>query len=151
MSKSSPHLIVGRLLAFALLVSGLTAVWTALAPVRIGNVDWEFGSIGELAAVGALPVIGLVATLAVSLYERRRWAVGVTGAAMLMFGLIGFSAMGLLATDTPLLLDAAKFGGPAQGDAIKIVLAKSFALLLLFSVALIGAGLTAFRALHRGR
>jgi hypothetical protein len=149
--KSSPHLIIGRLLALALLVSGLGAAWTALVPIKVGNVDWEFGSIGELAAVGGLPVMGLVAALAISMYERRRWAIGLIGAAMLLFGLIGFSAMGLLATDTPMALEAAKFDGTGQGDAIRIVLAKSFALLLLFSVGLIGTGVGAIRMTQRGR
>jgi len=150
-SKALPHLIVGRALVTSLLVCGLGSAITTVVPVRFGNVDWEFGTLGELAANGALPLMGLSAMVALGLYERRNWVVGTTGVLMLVLGLAGFASMAVLVTDAPIVLNASRGLHPVEETSVKVVLAKSVGLLFLFSIGLLGTGIGALRSVQRGR
>ena len=122
-----------------------------VVPVQFGNVQWEFGTLGELAANGALPVMGLTAMVALTLYDRRKWAAGMTGVLSLVLGLAGFAAIAVLVTDTPIILSAARGIHPVEATSVKVVLAKSLGLLLLFSIGLLGTGIGALRSVQRGR
>jgi hypothetical protein len=150
-SKDASHLKIGRWLAVAMLVSGLGSAAATIFPTKFGDINWEFGTLGELAATSPLPVMGLTAVLVVSLYDRRRWAIGATGVLMLLVAILWLAAAALLVTDSPIILDAAKRAVASQSTSIKLVLVKSLALLGVFSLGLIGAGIGALRATGRGR
>jgi len=122
-----------------------------VVPVRFGNVDWEFGTLGDLAANGALPLMGLAAMVALGLYERRKWAVGTAGLLMLVLGLAGFAGMAVLVTDTPIILNVSRGLHPVEATSVKVVLAKSVGLLFLFSIGFLGTGIGALRSVQRGR
>ena len=104
-------------MAATLLVSGLGSIASTLYPFRLGNVDWEFGTVGELGATVGLAVMGLTAALAVSLYDRRRVPMILVGLVALALGAVGFLSLGVLAMDIPLVLNAASISVPAARPA----------------------------------
>jgi len=149
--RDQPQLLIGRCLALALAVTGLGSVVSVVVPQRVGNVDWEVGAIGEVAATAALPVMGLAAVIAISMFERRRWAVVIS--AVLMMGLGGLSLFGLvlLGTDSPIVLEAASNAEASAAVSVRLVLVKSLTLLLLFTVGLFGLGIVALRSVRRSK
>ena len=151
MSKVSPQLIVGRALAISLTVCGLASILTTVAPTRFGNVNWEFGTLGEVAATSALPLMGLSAMAAVALFERKRLLAGTTGVLMLTLGLLGFAGLAILATDVPFVLSVARGLHPVEATSTKVIVVKTVALLFLFSIGFLGTGISALRAVRRGR
>ena len=151
MSNARSHLTVGWALAVALLVAGLGSIALTLVPVQLGNPDWEFGTFGELSATMGLPVMGLAGVLAMALYDRRRAVLVLVAVVSLGFGLLALLSLGLLATDTPVVLDAVRFASPSQARSMKTVLLKSIVLLALFSVGVLLVGWGAIRSFQRSR
>jgi hypothetical protein len=151
-SKARSYRTVGWALAVSLLLAGFGSIALTLVPLRFGNPDWEVGTFGELAATMGLPVMGLTAVLAMGLYDRRRAVLLAVAFVSLVVGVFGLLSVGLLATDAPVALDAAKFASDAsQARSIKIVLLKSVILLGLFSVGTLAVGWGAIRSFQRSR
>ncbi len=151
MSKASPMVVVGRALAVSLLVCGLGSAVATVIPTRFGDANWEFGTLGELAGNGGLPLMGCAAVVTLALYERRKWVAGTTGTLMLVLGLAALASIAVLVTDTPIILNASRGLQPAEATSVKIVLVNSLSLLLLFSIGFLGTGIGALRSVQRGR
>jgi hypothetical protein len=146
--KGSPASTVGQALAAALLIAGLGSLALAVMPPNVGNVVWEFGALGELAAVSPLAVMGMAAAVAVAIVERWSWTARLLGLAAVLLAAVGIGALVLLLTDTPILIGAARSRDPAEARGIKVVLVKSVALLGLFSAGMTGIGIAAVRTIR---
>lgn len=145
LSRDRAAQAVGLALSVALLVGGLVSQVVALVPLKVGNIDWEFGALGEVAATGPLFLMGLGTTLFVATRSRRPGLVFGAGFLSLAWGLALVVGLVLLALDAPLLLTAARAMAPEPARAVKIVLAKSAGLMFIECLALLVLGVMGFR------
>jgi hypothetical protein len=115
---------------------------SALYPLALGTMEWEFGTFAELVAGLPLGAVGLAALwLAAGLAGTRRALVGV---AVVLFAAAAWALLltVLFATNIPPALAAT--AGVAQFG-LKKLMVKTLALGLLFSAAFVLAGMTAWR------
>lgn len=139
---------IGFLMASALFVAGVASQILALVPFDPGNVDWELGVIGELAATAALPMMGLVALLAVSLERRSARGLVLVSVVAWTASVLAMIAFGMMATNAPLVWSAFAVRPPREGLSVKIAVAKTLALAALYAVALAGFGWYAMRSFN---
>jgi hypothetical protein len=152
--EKSPKQVRGVAIALgtALLVAGLTSAGLATVPVTLGNVDWELGVVGELAATAALPVMGLGFLLALALEARSAKAVVGLGVLAWLGAFVALLGLAVITTNVPLVWAAFAGQPPRQAQSVKIAVLKTVALSGLYSVALSGFGwygVRSFLALRR--
>ncbi len=139
---------VGLLLASSLFLAGVVSAMTALVPIDAGNVDWELGVIGELAATAALPLMGLVALLVVAMEAKSPRGLALVSVLAWTGSLLAVVGFGMMATNVPLVWSAFAVRPPREGLSVKIAVAKSLALAALYAVALAGFGWYAMRSFN---
>jgi hypothetical protein len=153
LEKSPKHVRgVAIALGTALLVAGLTSAGLATVPVTLGNVDWELGVVGELAATAALPVMGLGFLLALALEARSAKAVVGLGVLAWIGAFVALLGLAVITTNVPLVWAAFAGQPPRQAQSVKIAVLKTVALSGLYAVALSGFGwygVRSFLALRR--
>jgi len=118
----------------------------AWIPMRIGNPEWEFGTVAATMSGLPLMAMGFAGLLASATARGERWQVIVMGWVLLLFALVILAALALFLLDVPLALQAVE--GPAYVGIVKASI-KTSLLGGLFSVAYLIAGITALR--HSGR
>jgi hypothetical protein len=144
-SIKPPESTIAGVMAGSLLIAGLAAELVALVPIQPGNVDWEFGTLGEMAAVGPLLLIGAAASLFVATQARRRLVVVTLASLSLAVALVLIGGVVVLALDVPLVLRATSTMPAEASRSIKVVLVKSGALLLIELTTLVILGAQGFR------
>ena len=145
-TTSKPVRGVAIAMGAALFLAGLVSAGIATVPLSLGNIDWELGVVGELAATAALPVMGLVALLAVSMEARSPKAVltfGVLAWVGAGLALVGFA---IITTNAPLVWAAFAGQPPRAAQSVKIAVLKTVALSGLYALALSGFGWYAVRS-----
>lgn len=131
--------------SWSLFVSGLAVMFAAALPLRLGNLDWEVGAIGEAAATGPLVLIGFGVSLFVGTRQRRRWVVFGLATAAVTTGLGFLSAVALLALDVPLVQRAAEMLPPDQARVLRTGMVKAGVLAVVEAMALLSLGVAGFR------
>lgn len=142
-SKSSDSTIPW-VLATSLLAGGAVAQLVALLPVRVGNVDWEFGTLGELAATGPLFVMGSAAFMFVATRARRSGPMLGSALLSLAWAVVLLAGVVILALDVPLIIRASESMPPEASRSVRVVAVKTGALLLVELAALLAIGVLGF-------
>jgi hypothetical protein len=133
-------------LGTALFLAGLTSAVLAALPLTLGNVDWELGVVGELAATAALPVMGLVLLLVLALESKSPMAVLGFGVLAWIGAFVALLGLAVITTNVPLVWTAFAGQPPRQAQSVKIAVLKTVALSGLYALALSGFGWYAVRS-----
>jgi hypothetical protein len=146
--EKSPQQVrrVAKALGTALFLAGLTSAVIATVPLALGNVDWELGVVGELAATAALPVMGLGLLLALALEARSPTAVLAFGTLAWIGAFVALLGLAIITTNVPLVWTAFAGQPPRQAQSVKIAVLKTVALSGLYALALSGFGWYAVRS-----
>ena len=146
--EKSPQQVrrVAKALGTALFLAGLTSAAIATVPLTLGNVDWELGVVGELAATAALPVMGLGLLLALALEARSPTAVLAFGTLAWIGAFVALLGLAVITTNVPLVWTAFEGQPLRQALSVKIAVLKTVALSGLYALALSGLGWYAVRS-----
>lgn len=111
-------------------------------PLRLGNPEWEFGTVAATMAGLPLMAMGFAGLLASATARGVRWQMVTMGWLLLLFALIIVAALALFLLDVPLALRTVE--GPARSGIVKAGI-KTAMLGALFAGAYVTAGVTALR------
>ena len=132
--------------SLVLAIAGVGDWLLAWFPLRIGNPEWEFGTVAATMSGLPLMAMGFAGLLASATARGTRWQMITMGWVLLVFAVVILAALALFLLDVPLALRAVE--GSAKLGIVKASI-KTSVLGVLFSVAYVIAGITALR--HSGR
>ena len=129
-------------LSLVLTLAGVGDWVLAWVPLRLGNPEWEFGTI--VASFSGLPLvaIGFAGLLGSAWARGIHWQVRTVGWVVLVWAVMIAGALVVFFLDVPLALAAAQ--GPIRLGIVKATV-KTVALGVLFSVAFVVIGVAALR------
>jgi hypothetical protein len=125
------------------LVVGAATLFSPLFPLRIGVIEWEFGTASALFDNVPIFGLGLGFLMASGLALGARWRVRSLALACILLALVIWLAAGLYATVVPQALGAAP--NPAALTAIKKAVAKGAIQILIYPVAFLWLGIWSWR------
>jgi len=149
---SGVRLLAGGL-GLALAGTGLVSQGLTLWEPRWGSLEWEVAYFGEFSGTLSILTMGLAALVFLAVEAGRRWTVLGLAGLMVLIGVWALVGGVLVATDLPLVWEAAAAApSPMQAAGFKLVSAKAIALCLLYAVAYLLLGAMAIRTTFaRGR
>ena len=125
------------------LVVGAVTLFSPLFPLRIGVIEWEFGTASALFDNVPIFGLGLGLLMASGLALGARWRVRGLALICILLALVIWLAAGLYATVVPQALGAAP--NPVALTAIKKAVAKGAIQILIYPVAFLWLGIWSWR------
>jgi hypothetical protein len=132
--------------SLVLAIAGVGDWLLAWTPLRLGNPEWEFGTV--VASFSGLPLVslGFAGLRGSALARGVRWQIVTLGWVILLFAVAIAAALVLFILDIPIAVRVPP--GPARLGIAKAI-AKALGLGLLFGVAYFVAAIGALRAGYR--
>lgn len=132
-------------LGLALLVVGVGDTLLAFVPFRLGNSEWEFGTVAATFAGLPLVTMGFAASLGAATALGSRWAIVTLSWMVLVWGTLVVAGLLLFMTDVPLALRTV--AGDAQ-IGIRKAVAKTVMLGVVFGGVYFITGVGSLRRLR---
>lgn len=139
------------LVGVAFVVIGLVIEVTVLFPLRVGNPEWEFGTVNAFLDSLPLLVIGLSLLAAFGVARGHPWLARAAGAMFIILALIVLAGALLYATVVPQALNLRNYSRIEMLTAVKKAITKAAFQSAVYPIGFLWVGIAAFRFSSRRR
>lgn len=133
------------LLGVAFTVVGLITLGTILLPLRIGNPEWEFGTVNAFLDSLPLAAIGLSLLAAAGVARGRPWLARVAGTCFILLALMVLAGALLYATVLPQALRPQNYARIEVLTGVKKAATKAAVQAAVYPIGFLWVGIGAFR------
>lgn len=133
------------LVGIGFIVIGLVIEATVLFPLRIGNPEWEFGTVSAFLDSIPLLGIGLALVAAYGVARGRPWMARTSGIIFILLALIILGAALLFATVVPQALNPRNYARIEMLTGVKKAITKAAFQCAIYPIGFLWVGIAAIR------